>query len=152
MYEDEQEELEMERAAELQQARLASEQSRKEAEKPATAQSAPDAPQISSMEFGLMIGFLFVFFDLPQAFLAVTFIGVILSLILGFMGYLTLYIWLKIKGRSLFDAKQGSKRLFTFFGSAFVDMASGGFLPGLSGCVFGMMVIERLERLAVKRI
>jgi|SRR3989344_6598663 len=151
MDEDEQIELEMERAAQLQQARQAT-LPRGPAPKPTQTQDSQDMPQISSMEFGLMAGFLLVFFDLPQAFLAVTFIGVILSWILGFVGYLILYIWLKIKGRSLLDAKQGSKRLFTFLGSAVVDGASGGFLPGLSGCVFGIMVIERLERLAAKRI
>lgn len=148
---DEQEELGMERSAQLQQARQASEQYRAQTKEPAQAQDEPSPPHISTLEFGLMIGFLGIFFDLPQAFLAATFVGIIVSWILGFVGYLTIYVWLKIRGRSLIGVKQASKRLFTFFGSAVVDTASGGFLPGLSGCVFGMMVIDRAEELAAKR-
>lgn len=139
---DDQEDLEMERAAQLQQQRRAG----ASAQISETQRGGEDQKQrISTLEFGLMIGLMLVFFDLPQALFAATFMGVVVSLMIGFMGYLTLYIWLKIKGRSLFDAKSGSKRLFTFFGSAVVDTASGGFLPGLVGCVFGMMIIERLE-------
>ncbi len=138
-----------EHAAQLQQARQAT-MPRGPAKKPDQTQSSPDAPRISTMEFGLVIGFLGIFFDLPQALLAPTIIGVVLSWIIGFVGYLTIYVWLKIRGRSLMDAKQGSKRLFTFWGSAVVDTASGGFLPGLSGCVFGIMVIEKAEELAAK--
>lgn len=141
---DEQEEL---RAARLQQARQASSQPQSHAE--GQGESAP--PRISTLEFGLMIGFLGLFFDLPQALLAPTIIGTPISWIIGFFGYLTIYIWLKLKGRSLFDAKRGSKRLFTFWGSAMIDTASGGFLPGLSGCVFGIMVIERLEEKGLKK-
>ncbi|MBI4121412.1 MAG: hypothetical protein HY470_00435 [Candidatus Ryanbacteria bacterium] len=151
MEEDELEDIKSELAARLNQERRPSRQLQQSKRKESGAQQPSDGKsKISTLEFGMMASFLAVFFDLPQAFLAATLIGVIVSLLLSFFGYLILYIWLKIKGRSLMDAKGGNKLLYIFSGSAVVDTASGGFLPGLSGFVLGMMIAERLEEALTK--
>lgn len=112
---------------------------------PQNAPKAADTPlkPISVIEAFFVMAFLGIFFDLPQAFFAATYFGIVLNIIWVPIGYLIAYIWLKLKGRSLMGGKSGNKLFYLFGGTSAAELFSGGLLPGLSGFIVGMILMEK---------
>ena len=104
---------------------------------------------LSLFSGGLFSGAIFVFFDLPQyaADLLIAFmgIGLLLKLLMAgwiLIGWVIIYMWLKSKGRSLFDTKGGDWKLF--FGMLGADLIP--FIPGLSGFIITYILRERFRK------
>lgn len=105
--------------------------------------------EITVFESFLFTSFVFVLFDLPQIILTFIGIGFLVNWLIGIFGWLTIYIWMKLKGYSIFAGKKGDDVVGLFFGSAIIDTLSV-FLPAMTAFVVIFIIKTKAKKVLEK--
>lgn len=135
-----------EQLREAQRAAIIEEEQTSEEEEDSELQGATHKEEISLTNAGSFATILFLFFDLPQIILDFFGIGFFVNWFIGLIGWLSIYTWLMLNGRSIFGGSSKNDISGIFIGNILGEILTAGFWTGLSGFVILFIIKERAQR------